>query len=129
MSILGLLFVSLLCAGTIVWLLTYVPLSKRALGKNVSPRLLACKFLIPMDVILTSTLVLGPLLIGISGIGVFIAGVFTATGLSLGTAFVRRILVPIWTRKFESLTANDTPIHGAATAVDSTYKKSKGRRR
>jgi hypothetical protein len=103
MDMMALFFVSLLIAGSVIYLVTHAPVISKTLGKTWSPRLTLCKVLVPMDVVLTITLVIGPMFTGISGIMAFVAGGFTAAGLSLGVFFVKKALVPRWRRQYQEL--------------------------
>lgn len=100
MDLLALFLVSLMIAGSVVYLVTYVPLISTMYGKSWSPRLSVCKLLVPADIILTITLVLVPMFVGVSGIMAFIASGFTAVGLSTGVYFTKKVLVPRWKRKY-----------------------------
>ncbi|MCK9521803.1 MAG: hypothetical protein M0R76_02015 [Proteobacteria bacterium] len=98
MSLLVLLLVSALAAGSVIYLVTYAPLISKS--GRWSPRLLVCKFLVPADIVVTTVLVLGPLFGGIAGIFAFVAGIFTSVGLSAGVVIVRRVLMPRWKEKY-----------------------------
>lgn len=100
MGIIELAIVSLFISCSVVYLVTHLPITKWSFGIPWSPRLFVCKFLVPADIILTITLIVGPMFFGISGIMAFLAGGFTAAGLSVGVFFIKKIMVPIWERKF-----------------------------
>jgi hypothetical protein len=101
MSYFGLLIVAIIAAGSVVWLVTYADIIKTIGGKTWSPRLVICRFLVPLDVIITLILILGPMLGGMHGIQSFICSVFVGAGLSVGVAFTRRILMPKWQKEYK----------------------------
>jgi len=103
MDMMALFIVSLLIAGSVIYLVTHAPVMSRTFGKAWSPRLAICKILVPADIILTITLVVGPMFTGISGIMAFVASGFTAAGLSLGVFFVKKVLVPKWRKQYQEL--------------------------
>lgn len=103
MDLIGLAIVSLMIAGSVVYLVTHAKLYSTMFGTPWSPRLAVCKILIPADIILTITLVIGPMFFGISGIMAFIAGGFTAVGLSIGVYVIKRVFVPHWEREYNKI--------------------------
>ena len=110
MDLFALFIVSILIAGSVIYLVTHAPVVARIFGKAWSPRLALCKILVPTDVILTITLIIGPMFTGITGIYAFVAGGFTAAGLSMGVYFVKRVLVPRWQKQFNQLSGNRVTI-------------------
>ena len=104
MSIGVLVIIALAGAGSIIYLLSYLPLVSRFAGKTISPRLIVCKILAPADVLITLFLVAGSwigLTVAVTGISMIIYNVITGIGLSLGVIFTRKVLVPKWQSKFE----------------------------
>jgi len=97
----GLLFVACVTTFIMVWLITYIPVHAKFLGMHYSPRLLACKFLVPFDVVISTICVLGPWIIGAGGLGHTILATFTGLGLTAGTVLIRKVLVPKWRIKYE----------------------------
>jgi len=100
MDLFALFIVSILIAGSVIYLVTHAPVIAMVFGRAWSPRLAICKILIPADIILTITLIVGPMFTGITGIYAFVAGGFTAAGLSIGVFFVKKVLVPRWEKDF-----------------------------
>ena len=113
MSLFALFIVSFLTAGTIVYLVTHASIKSTILGKPYSPRLIWCRLLIPADIILSILLVIVPMFTGISGIGTFIASAFTAAGLSVGVFFVKKVMVPRWTKAFHKMCEQEIVISHA----------------
>lgn len=103
MTVLLLLIAALIAACSVIWLVTYASIIKSIMGRTYSPRLTWCKFLIPLDIVVTSVLILGPMLTGIHGIQGAIFGVFVGAGLSVGVAFTRRVMMPRWRARYEAL--------------------------
>jgi len=83
----------------VVYLLSYVPLTKTVFGKLISPRLIACKFLAPFDVGITLFLIMGSwigITVVVTGISMMMYNVLTGIGISLGVIFTKKVLVPRW---------------------------------
>jgi len=97
----GLLFVACVTTFIMVWLITYIPIHSKFLGISYSPRLFACKFLVPFDIVMSSIMVLGPWIIGAGGLGHTILATFTGLGLTAGTVLIRKVLVPKWRAKYQ----------------------------
>ncbi len=96
----GLLFVSLASAFAMIWLIGYAPIYSKFVGIKYSPRLMICKLLIPIDVTMTSIMVLGPWIIGGGGLGHVILSTFTGLGLTAGTVLIRKFFVPKWRKLY-----------------------------
>ena len=108
MNIIALLFVAAGGAFALAWLIHYVPLHSKFLGKDYSPRLTLCRFLAPFDATLTFILVAGPIIglgTAITGIGMMIYNVCLGLGISAGVVFTKKALVPAWTKQYKRLTS------------------------
>jgi len=104
MSLLALLIVASGAVFSLIWLLTYVPLTKKSFGAFYSPRLLACKILVPFDVSITLFLMIGGLtglLTTVTGIGMAVYNVCVAVGISIGVGIVHKYLKPKWEKEYE----------------------------
>ena len=103
MNILALLITGCIVSFSIIWLINYIPLArKNLLGNLYSPRLIACKFLILLDIVLTLILIVGPMALGIHGVHSFVVGALSGFFLSIGIYITRKLFVPKWQREFES---------------------------
>lgn len=110
MSLFAFFIVSLITAGTVVYLITYFPIKSTILGKPYSPRLTFLRFLPIIDVIMSISLIVLPMFTGFSGIGVFIVSAFTAAGLSLGVIFVLKVMKPRWQVQYAAKCAEEFSI-------------------
>jgi hypothetical protein len=106
----GLLFVALASAFAMVWLIGYAPIHSKLMGVNYSPRLFICRFLIPIDVTMTTIMVLGPWIVGADGLGHCILAVFTSLGLTAGTVLIRKIFVPRWRQVYQQECGSKAPV-------------------
>lgn len=105
MTFFNLLLVSSGAVFSIIWLLTYIPITKKLFGVYYSPRLLACKLLVPFDVSLTLFLMIGGItgiLSTVTGIGMVVYNVCVAVGISLGVGITHKFLVPRWEKLHQS---------------------------
>lgn len=104
MSLIAVIVIAFAGAGSIIYLLSYIPLVSYFAGRPYSPRLMVCKLLAPFDIGITLLLVAGSW-IGITsvvmGISMIMYNVLTGVGLSFGVLFVRKVLMPRWKRQFE----------------------------
>lgn len=116
MDLLAMLLVGLISSLLVVYLVNYAPIKSTIFGRSWSPRLLVCKLLIPADIIMTTTMIVIPMLFGVSGIMAFVAGTFTAAGLSAGVVLVRKFFEPRWRRQFEELKDKEFVISGEEIA-------------
>jgi hypothetical protein len=112
MSITSLLLVGFGGAFAVCWLINYVPLMSTFFGRPWSPRLLMCKTLGPLDVVVTIMLVTGGWvgLTTITGIGMMIYNVVTGIGLSMGVVFTKKVLKPRWEKQYKKLLDDQTEV-------------------
>ena len=112
MGVAALLIVAFGGSFAVVWLLHYLPLTSTIAGKTFSPRLIACKLLMPFDAGITLFLVAGAwtgLATAVTGIGMMVYNVLTGIGLSVGVVFTRKVLMPRWQKAYaEKLISQDT---------------------
>ena len=106
MSILLFLITSLITAGSVVYLITYIPIISTIFGKAYSPRLIFLKFLPLIDVVLSLSMIVIPMFTGFTGIGVFVVSAFTAAGLTGGVIFVLKVMKPRWINQYNEKKAN-----------------------
>ena len=90
----------------LVWCIHYIPIHKTIFGLDFSPKLIFCKFLAPLDGILTVILTAGAW-IGVTsavmGINMMVYNVLTGIGISLGVVFVKKVLVPRWEAEYKQI--------------------------
>ena len=114
MGMLPLLIVSLLVSASVIYLIFYIPLKKSLFGRSWSPRIFFCRYLlIPLDITCTLTLLMTPMITGISGILAFVAAAFTAAGLSLGVFIAKRWFQPHWEEQYKGQIASNKQIFSA----------------
>ena len=101
MDILSLLVIAAIISGGLIYIITHFPLRSHLFGMDYSPRLLVCKLLIPIDVLMTILLIGSPLALGINGVMSFVVGAFTAVGLSVGVYIIKKHLEPRWQTEFD----------------------------
>lgn len=126
MSMISLLVIAIGATFSIVWLIHYLPLlstkpktvclskhpetNKIALVPRIvylpwSPRLFACKLLVPFDIGITLFLVFAGMLgltTMVTGISMMVFNVLTAIGVSAGVYIVHKFFMPRWTKQYES---------------------------
>ena len=103
MTVTVLLLVSLLSAGTMIYLVSYAPLITSKFGIVFSPRLIICKMLIPFDISVTLFLVVGGVLgfsQAVGGIQSLVFSTFVAAGISVGIYLMHKIIIPRWRKKY-----------------------------
>jgi hypothetical protein len=103
MTITVLFLVSLLSAGTMIYLVSYAPIVTKAVGLVFSPRLLICKLLIPFDITVTLFLVVGGILgfsQAVGGIQSLVFSTFVAAGISTGIWTMHKFVIPRWKRQY-----------------------------
>ena len=111
MNIMALLVVGFAGSFAIVWLIHYIPIHAKIGKARISPRLMLCKLLEPMDATLTFLLIAGPwvgLTTLVTGIGMMMYNVMTGIGLSLGVAFVKKFLIPKWKKEYQQMNRGST---------------------
>jgi hypothetical protein len=90
----------------ICWTIHYLPLYSKILGMIYSPRLALCKLLAPLDAALTFVLIGGAwigLTTSVVGINLMVYNVLTGLGISGGVVFLKKVLVPKWTKQYEQI--------------------------
>ena len=105
MDLLVLTVVASSAAFGVFWLVSYVPLKSTLFGKSYSPKLFICKVLVPFDIIVTLSLILGGLLgIGVAiGLNLMVIKIFTSIGISLAVWFTNKALKPRWIEQYKQL--------------------------
>ena len=106
MSLVALLVIAFIAAGSVIYLVTYIPLASSFAGREYSPRLIACKLLAPFDAAATLFLVIGPVVglsVVVAGIGVIVYSTFVGVGLSIGVIFMKKIMLPKWENDYQTL--------------------------
>lgn len=106
MSLLALMVIAFLAAGSVIYLVAYVPLTSSFRGSKYSPRLIVCKLLAPFDAMATLFLVIGPVVglsVVVAGIGTIVYSTFVGVGLSLGVIFMKKVMLPKWENDFSNL--------------------------
>ena len=103
-NIFMLLIVALGGTFGLVWIIHYIPNYASIFGFEFSPRLTFCKVMAPLDATLTIILTVGAW-VGITsaalGINMMVYNVLTGIGISLGVLFIKKIMVPKWTKQFK----------------------------
>ncbi|RLD77046.1 MAG: hypothetical protein DRJ15_14285 [Bacteroidetes bacterium] len=105
MSLVALMVIAFIAAGSVIYLVSYMPLESKMANTQYSPRLLLCKLLAPFDVVATLFLVIGPVVgfsVVVAGIGVIVYSTFVGVGLSCGIIFMKKVMIPKWKIQYDN---------------------------